>query len=78
MDIDEMPKTLIMVLISALFAVALVPTIITQWMGVNTTAWDFTGSEGAIILWGLAPFLLIAGIIISLVVGLIIWRKGGL
>lgn len=78
MDINDMPRTLIMILISALFAVALVPTTITQWMGVNTTAWSFTGSEGAIILWGLAPFILIAGIIISFVVALVMWRKSNI
>jgi len=78
LDIENMPKSLIMILISVLFAVALIPTIITQWQGVDTTGWNFTGHEGAVILWGLAPFILIAGIILSFVVALVFWKKGGL
>lgn len=70
-NVKDFPTTLIMVLISVLFAVALVPTIVTQWQGVNVTAWNFTGHEGAAILWGLAPFILIAGIILSFVAMLI-------
>jgi len=72
LDVENFPTVLIMVLISVLFAVALVPTIITQWQGVNTTEWNFTGHEGAAILWGLAPFILVAGIILSFVAMLII------
>ena len=74
-DIEDMPEKLILLLISVLFAVALVPTIITQWQGVNTTAWTFTGHEGAVVLWGIAPFVLIAGIILSMVLGMIVRKK---
>jgi len=81
MDIGagNFPKVLILLLISVLFAVALIPTIITQWTGVNTTnaaGWNFTGAEGARLLWGLAPFILIAGIILSFV-GMLIVRSHG-
>lgn len=76
-SVRNFPTVLIMILISVLFAVALVPTIVTQWQGVNTTAWNFTGHAGAAILWGLAPFILIAGIILSFVAMLIMRGKKG-
>ena len=76
-DIEDMPQALILLLISVLFAVALVPTIIVQWQGVDTSAWNFTGAAGAIVLWGIAPFVLIAGIVLALVLALIVKKKIG-
>jgi hypothetical protein len=74
--IKALPIILITTLISAMFAVALVPTLITQWQGVDTSSWNFTGHEGAAVLWGLAPFLLIAGIVLAFMLGLIVWKSG--
>jgi hypothetical protein len=75
MDIEDMPVKLVLILISALFAAALVPTIITEWQDVNTDAWNFTGSTGAATLWDAAPFVLIGGILLAFVLGLIVYRK---
>lgn len=75
MDIKEMPVALVLLLISALFAAALVPTIITEWQTVNTDAWDFTGSTGAATLWDAVPFIIIGGIALAFVMGLIVYNK---
>lgn len=77
MEIKDMPVAIILVMISALFAAALVPTIITEWQTVNTDAWDFTGSTGAATLWDAVPFILIGGVVLAFVLGLIITRRGG-
>lgn len=78
MDIKEMPVALVLILISALFAAALIPTIITEWQDVNTDAWDFTGSTGAATLWDAVPFILIGGVALAFVLGLIVTRKSDL
>lgn len=70
-----MPVALVLILISALFAAALVPTIITEWQAVNTDAWDFTGSTGAATLWDAVPFILIGGIALAFVLTLIMRRN---
>lgn len=73
-----MPVALVLLLISALFAAALVPTIITEWQAVNTDAWDFTGSTGAATLWDAVPFIIIGGIALAFVLSLIISKRGGI
>lgn len=76
MDVKEMPVALVLILISALFAVALIPTVITSWQDVNTDAWTFTGATGAATLWDAVPFVLIGGIALAFVITLISKNKG--
>lgn len=38
-----------------------IPIFVDQVASTNTDAWDFTGSEGAIVLYSLTPFAMIAG-----------------
>lgn len=38
-----------------------IPIFVDQVADTNTDAWDFTGSEGAIVLYSLTPFAMIAG-----------------
>lgn len=50
---------------------ALTPVVVDQVDDINTSAWDFTGYEGAIALLGLVPFVWVASILIGAVVGMI-------
>lgn len=50
---------------------ALTPVVVDQVDEINTSAWDFTGYEGAIALLGLVPFVWVASILIGAVVGMI-------
>ncbi len=47
-----------------ILAIILVPMIVDQVQSVNTTAWTFTGYQGAKTLFGLIPFVFVCGIII--------------
>jgi len=40
-----------------------IPIFVSQVASTNTDAWDFTGAEGAIVLYSLTPFAMIAGAI---------------
>lgn len=55
---------------------ALTPVVVDQVDEINTSAWDFTGYEGAIALLGLVPFVWVASILIGAVVGMIALSKG--
>lgn len=59
-------KELVLILVSLIFVAALLPEVITQVTGINVTAWSFTGSSGAGTLWNLTPFIVIAGVVISI------------
>jgi hypothetical protein len=47
--------------IAIIVIIAVIPTIVTTVGDTNTTAWNFTGSAGAISLFNLIPFVVIAG-----------------
>lgn len=47
--------------IAIIVIIAVIPTIITTVQDTNTTAWNFTGSAGAVSLFNLIPFVIIAG-----------------
>jgi len=67
-------KDAVVILVVLIFISALLPEVVTQVQGVNTSAWNFTGSTGASTLWLLVPFIFIAGFVISILSDLI---KGG-
>jgi hypothetical protein len=57
--------------ISLIFGVALVPTVVDTIAGTNYTNWTFTGASGAKVLYGLLPFIFICGLIVYFVLRLI-------
>jgi len=62
---------IVILLVGVIFLAALVPEVVTQVTGVNTSAWNFTGSTGAATLWSLIPFIVIAGYIVKMLVELL-------
>ena len=56
-----MPVT---ILIGGLIWAATIPAFVEQIQATNTTGWTFTGYAGAIVLYGLTPFAMIAGAVI--------------
>ena len=62
---------IVVVLVSLIFFTAMLPEIVTQVQGVNTTSWSFTGYSGASTLFLLIPFILIAGYVIGIVADLL-------
>jgi len=58
-------KDVVVVLVMLIFFSALLPEVVTQVQGVNTTGWTFTGYSGASTLWLMLPFILIAGFVIG-------------
>lgn len=57
--------------IALIFSVVLLPTVVDTIGDVNTTGWNFTGVEGAIVLMNLIPFIFIAGLVIAVVLSLL-------
>jgi hypothetical protein len=47
--------------IAIIVIIAVIPTIVTTVQDTNTTGWNFTGSAGAVSLFNLIPFVVIAG-----------------
>ena len=64
-------KEMVFILVALIFVAALLPEMVTQVQGVNTTAWTFTGYSGASTLWLLTPFIVVAGIVIAILDDLI-------
>lgn len=62
------------ILVVLIFVSALLPEVVTQVTGINTTGWNFTGHSGAGTLWNLVPFIFIAGFVIAILSELI--KKG--
>ena len=60
---------MISLIIVAIAFLATTPIIVDQVQDVNTTGWDFTGYEGAIVLLDLVPFAWIASGLVMMVVG---------
>ena len=58
-------KDVVVILVMLIFFSALLPEVVDQVQGVNTTGWTFTGYSGASTLWLMLPFILIAGFVIS-------------
>jgi hypothetical protein len=77
MSVQEKIKGAIGVVIVAIVLLACTPIVVDQVQGLNTSGWDFTGSEGAIALVGLVPFIWVAGILIATVVMIFMMAKGG-
>jgi len=50
--------------IGIIVGIVMIPIIEFEIRSTNTTAWNFTGSTGAITLFRLIPFIFIAGVII--------------
>lgn len=53
--------------VTLIFSVVLLPTVVDTINDINTTGWDFTGYAGAIVLMDLIPFIWIAGLVITTV-----------
>lgn len=52
------------ILIGGIIWAITIPIFVTQIQDTNTTSWSFTGYAGAIVLYGLMPFAMIAGSVI--------------
>jgi len=56
---------------------AMTPTVVSTVQDMNTSAWNFTGYQGAIQFLGLIPFLWVAGILTACSVGMFAIYKAG-
>jgi len=65
MNISDKIIGAISIVVVTITLLALTPTVVDQVQGMNTSAWNFTGYEGAIALLGLVPFIWVASILIS-------------
>lgn len=63
-DIGVTIKDWIGLVIGLFVGIIMIPIVEEQVRTTNTTAWDFTGSAGAITLFRLMPFIFIAGVLI--------------
>jgi hypothetical protein len=77
MSVSSKIKGAIGIVIVMIVLLSCTPIVVDQVSAVNTTAWDFTGSDGAIALLGLVPFIWVAGILIAGVVMIFMLAKGG-
>jgi len=64
------------IVVITIVLLAMTPTVVDAVQDMNTTGWTFTGSDGAISLIGLVPFVWIAGILIASAVGMFALAKG--
>jgi len=62
-DISDSIQQAIAVIVITVALLAMTPTIVEQVQGMNTSAWNFTGYQGAIQFLGLIPFIWIAAIV---------------
>jgi hypothetical protein len=62
--------------IAIIVIIAVVPTIVTTVQDTNTTGWNFTGSAGAVSLFNLIPFVVIAGALLVAVSYGLSMRRG--
>jgi riboflavin transporter FmnP len=68
LDPKNLAVLIIVGVISIYVAAALIPSLIEVIAGTNTTNWTkITGGAGLISLYGLLPFALVAGVLISIV-----------
>lgn len=63
------------IVVITIVLLAMTPTVVDTVQDMNTTAWNFTGYQGAIQLLGLVPFIWIAGILIASAVGMFALAK---
>ena len=69
-------RSKIVLVITLLVLLACTPIVIEQVAAVNTTEWDFTGYQGAIVLLGLVPFVWVASILIGMIFAVLPSGKG--
>jgi len=56
------------VIVFLILGLACTPIVVDQVQGLNTTAWEFTGYEGAITLIELVPFIYVVAILMATIV----------
>lgn len=61
----------IILTITLILGVILVPIVVDQVESIDTTAWNFTGSAGAITLFRLLPFIFIVGIVVYFIASIL-------
>jgi hypothetical protein len=61
----------IMMVITLILGVILVPIVVDQVQGTNTTGWTFTGYAGAKTLFNLLPFVFIVGIVVYFIASIL-------
>ena len=57
--------------LTLIIGMILVPIIVDQVQSVDTSNWTFTGSIGAVTLFGLLPFVFISGIVIYFIASIL-------
>ena len=67
-DCSGTMKDSIIGVIALILDISLMPVVVTQIQGVNTTLWTFTGYEGAKTLLLLVPFVFVAGLLIKTII----------
>lgn len=61
---------MIAIVVIVVAGLAMTPVVVDEVQDMNTTGWTFTGSDGAITLLGLVPFIWIASILVMGAVGM--------
>ena len=62
--------------VAIIVIIAVIPTIVSTVQDTNTTGWNFTGSAGAVSLFNLIPFVVIAGALLVAVAYGLNMRRG--
>lgn len=63
-DASQIIMAVIGAVIGLIVVLSTLETVVDAVDDVNTTDWDFTGSDGAIALLGLVPFVYVAGVLL--------------
>lgn len=75
LDAGNRILTAIGIVITTIALLSLTPVVVDAVQDLNTTSWTFMGAEGAKSLLGLVPFVWIASILISAVVGMVLLSR---
>lgn len=69
MDVGLLILSIIGFIVSLIFSLNTVETVVEAVEAINTTGWTFTGHQGATAMLGLIPFGYIAGVAVLGIVG---------
>lgn len=76
-EISTQIQNAISVIVVTVALLAMTPVIVDQVAAMNTTTWNFTGYQGAILFLGLVPFIWVASILATAAYAMFRIAKGG-
>ena len=77
MDIGNKVQGAVAIVVVTIVLLFMTPVVVDAVTSINTTAWNFTGAEGAIAIMGLIPFLWIAGVLSFCAAAMFLLAKQG-